>query len=139
MSRSPSETVRRYFEVVGDLRSSTDDLEELLHPDARIIEHPNPITPNGAVRNVEATLQAFRAGKALLSQQSFDVHEVLVIGDRVAVRATWSGTVGIDAGAFTRGAVLTAQMAGFLTVRDNRIVEHETFDCYQPFEPRSVN
>jgi len=28
--------------------------------------------------------------------------------------------------------VLTARIGAFLAVRDGRIVEHETFDCYEP-------
>jgi ketosteroid isomerase-like protein len=75
----------------------------------------------------------FLAGKKLLSEQTFSVHEVLVSGERAAVRATWTGTVGLDAGPFTRGTQLVAHIAGFLTVRDGQVVEHETFDCYEPF------
>jgi ketosteroid isomerase-like protein len=98
-----------------------------------ITEHPNPVTPQGAVRTVDQAVEGFRAGKSLLSEQSFSVHEVLVVGERAAVRATWSGTVGRDAGPFTAGTVLNARIAAFLTVRDGRIVAHETFDCYEPF------
>jgi hypothetical protein len=50
------------------------------------------------------------------------------------VRVTWSGTVGIDAGGFTAGIRLVAHIAGFLTVRGGRVVEHTTYDCYKPFE-----
>jgi ketosteroid isomerase-like protein len=61
----------------------------------------------------------------VLSSQSFEVHELLVSGDRIAVRATWTGTV--------RGRELTAHGAAFVTVADGLIREHETFDCYEPF------
>lgn len=133
---TPSETedvVRRYYAVVADLDSTEDGLRELLDPSATIIEHPNPVTPAGAVRSVEQAIHAFQAGKRLLSDQTFTVHEVVVDGERAAVRATWTGTVAQDAGPFTAGTVLTARIGGFLTVRDGRIAEHETFDCYEPF------
>jgi ketosteroid isomerase-like protein len=127
------EVVRRYFAVVADLGSSEADLRALLSPSVRVTEHPNAITPHGAVRTVEESVSGFHAGKRLLSDQAFTVHEVLASGERAAVRATWTGTVGVDAGPLTRGTRLVAHIAGFLTVRGGQVVAHETFDCYEPF------
>jgi ketosteroid isomerase-like protein len=129
----PAALVRRYFDVVADLDSSEDDLLALLHPDVRITEHPNLITPNGATRDRDATLMGFRAGKALLSAQSFDVHELTATGHRVAVRATWRGTVGIDTERLPIGTELVAHISAWLTVTDDLVREHETYDCYEPF------
>lgn len=126
------DVVRRYFAIVSDLRSGEDDLRPLLATDVRVTEHPNLVTPAGAVRGLEQTLAGFAAGKRLLREQSFDVHEVLVDGERAAVRATWRGVVGIDAGPFTAGQELKAHVAALLTVRDGQVAEHETFDCYEP-------
>jgi ketosteroid isomerase-like protein len=125
--------VRRYFATVAGLGSTEDDLRSLLDPQLRVVEHPNLVTPRGAVRDVEGTLAGFRAGKALLREQVFDVHEVLTSGERAVVRATWRGTIGIDAGPFRAGQELVARVAALLRVRDGRVVEHETFDCYEPF------
>lgn len=127
--------VRAYYDIVADLSSSTDDLRVLLDPDLRVTEHPNAITPNGAVRDADATLAGFKAGKALLREQSFDLHEVLVVGGRAAVRATWTGVVGVDAGPYRAGQELVAEIASFLTVRDGQVVEHETFDCHRRPRP----
>jgi ketosteroid isomerase-like protein len=133
MTTSDVETVaRRYLATVADLRSTEADLRALLHPEARLTEHPNPVTPQGAVRDVEQTVAGFLAGKALLAQQSIEVHDVLVAGDRAAVRATWTGVVGVDAGPFAKGTTLVARMGGFLRVRDGLVAEHETYDCYEP-------
>jgi ketosteroid isomerase-like protein len=129
----PAAVVRRYFEVVADLGSSENDLVALLHPDVRITEHPNAITPNGAVRDRDATVAGFLAGKALLSAQSFDVHDLIASGDRVVVRATWRGTVGIDTERLPLGSELVAHIAAWLTVTDGLVREHETYDCYEPF------
>jgi ketosteroid isomerase-like protein len=128
----PAAVVRRYLELVADLGSSEDDLLAVLHPALRITEHPNPITPRGAVRDRDAVVAGFRAGKRLLAAQSIEVHEVLVAGDRVAVRATWRGTIGQGTDAVPAGTELVAQTAGLLTVVDGLIREHETFDCYEP-------
>ena len=125
--------LRRYFEVVAALDSTESDLRKLLSSSTRITEHPNAITPRGAVRTLEQVVAGFHAGKELLSHQSFAVHEVLVAEERAAFRATWKGTVGVDRGPFTAGSTLVAHIAGFLTVRNGQVVEHETFDCYEPF------
>jgi ketosteroid isomerase-like protein len=132
-STSVEAVVRRYFATVADLGSTEDDLRPLLDPAVRVVEHPNAVTPQGAVRDLDGTLAGFRAGKALLRAQVFDVHEVLTSGERGAVRATWEATVGADAGPFHAGQELVAHIAALLTVRDGRIVDHETFDCYEPF------
>jgi ketosteroid isomerase-like protein len=132
----PAAVVRHYFEVVADLGSTADDLLALVHPDVRITEHPNALTPSGAVRDRDATLAGFIAGKHLLAAQSIDVHEVLAQDERVAVRATWRGTVGIDTPTLPAGAQLVAHIAALLTVADGRIREHETYDCYEPLPLR---
>jgi ketosteroid isomerase-like protein len=124
--------VRRYFATVADLDSTEDQLRRLLSPEVRVVEHPNLVTPHGATRDLESTVAGFTAGKALLTEQVFDVHEVLVNGSRAAVRATWQGTIGIDAGPYRTGQGLVAHIAAFLTFADGLVVEHETFDCYEP-------
>ncbi|MGY1725547.1 nuclear transport factor 2 family protein [Geodermatophilus sp. SYSU D01062] len=124
--------VRRYYATVADLAATEDDLRPLLDARLRVVEHPNAVTPRGAVRDLEGTLAGFGAGKRLLREQVFDVHEVLTVGDRAAVRATWRGTVGVDAGPYRAGQQLLAHVAALLTVRDGRVVDHETFDCYEP-------
>jgi ketosteroid isomerase-like protein len=131
----PAAVIRRYFEIVADLGSSRESLVELLHPDVRVIEHPNAINPCGAVRDREAIVAGFLAGKALLAAQSIDILELLVSENRAAVRATWRGTIGDGTDALASGAELVADIAGWLTVEDGRIREHETFDCYQPLPP----
>jgi ketosteroid isomerase-like protein len=128
----PASVVRRYFEIVADLDSSADDLLAVLHPTVRITEHPNMITPRGAVRDRDAVVAGFLAGKRLLAAQTFDLHEVLVSGDRVAVRATWRGTLGQGAQRLPAGTELVAHIAAMVTVEDGSIREHETFDCYEP-------
>ncbi|MFH8251012.1 nuclear transport factor 2 family protein [Microbacterium sp. B2969] len=122
---STEDVVRRYFAIVADLSSSTDELRGILDPSAVFTELPNPISPSGHVRTVDETVAGFEAGKARLAAQSIEIHEVLVEGERAAVRSTWRGTVG--------QTEIVAHMAGFVTVRGDRVVAHETYDCYEPF------
>lgn len=125
--------VREYYEIVGDLHSTEAALRRVLHPEAQIHEYPNALSPRGSVRNSDEAIAAFVAGKDLLSEQSFDVHEAFSSGDRVAVRATWRGTLARGVGDLAPGRELVAQIAALLTVRDGMIRRHETFDCYDPF------
>jgi ketosteroid isomerase-like protein len=120
-------TVERYYAAVADLGAATESLRELLHPDLRVVEHPNAIHPQGTVRDRDAVVAAHEQGKGMLSHQSFELDELLVSGDRVAVRAIWRGTL-------AGGARLEARVAAFLTVVDGRIREHETYDCYSPID-----
>jgi ketosteroid isomerase-like protein len=119
--------VERYYATVADLGASTESLRELLHPDLRVVEHPNAIHPQGTVRDRDAVIAAYEDGKGMLSDQSFELDELLVYGDRVAVRANWRGTL-------AAGAMLEARVAAFLTVVDGRIIELETYGCYSPID-----
>jgi ketosteroid isomerase-like protein len=118
--------IRKYFAVVADLSSTVEDLRAVVDPAACFEEMPNPIAPRGAVRGVPETTEGFLAGKRRLSAQHIDIHEIIVTGaDRAVVRSTWSGRIG--------DTEVIAHMAGFLRVRDGRVVEHITYDCYEPF------
>lgn len=132
MSSDVEAVVRRYFETAGRLDSPEEAVLALLADDVRVVQHPNAVAPHGVVRNLAEVLEALRTGRARLSAQRFDVHEVLVAGDRAAVRCTWTAVVGDDRGRLPRGTGLSAEVASFLTVRGGRIVEQETFDCYPP-------
>jgi ketosteroid isomerase-like protein len=133
MTSDVADTVRRYFSIVADLGSTEDELRSIVHPEAHFTEHPNAVSPAGATKDRDQSLSGFRSGKALLAEQRIEIHDVLVDGERAAVRATWRGTVGVDAGPFTKGTELVAALGSFLRIRDGRVVEHETYDCYQPF------
>jgi ketosteroid isomerase-like protein len=132
MTSTVAEVVRRYYGTVADLGSTEDELRALMTDGARIVEHPNAITPGGADRGIEETVRGFLAGKALLADQSFEVEDILVVGDRAAVRATWTGTVGLENPRIPVGTRLVAHIAAFVTVVDGRVARLETFDCYEP-------
>jgi ketosteroid isomerase-like protein len=131
----PAAVVRRYFGIVADLGSPPEALLELLHPEVCVTERPNALNPRGAVRDRDAVVAGFLAGKRLLAAQAIEIHELLVSGERVAVRATWKGTIGQGSEALAAGTQLVAHIAAWLSVADGRIREHDTFDCYEPVNP----
>src|SRR5215217_8172287 len=103
-------------------------LTHVMHPEARISEMPNAINRGGTERDMIEAREAFERGRGLLSAQSYDVHDVISAGDKIAARATWTGTLAAN------GRTLTAHIATFSEVRDGRIFRHATYDCYEPFE-----
>jgi ketosteroid isomerase-like protein len=105
-----------------------DALAKLIHPDVHFSEMPNAINRGGTERGREEARAAFRRGKALLAEQSYEVHDVLEAGDKIAARATWRGRL-------NDGPELQAEIATFTEVRDGRIFRHATYDCYQPWTP----
>src|SRR4051794_11641345 len=105
-------------------------LAEIMHPQARISELPNAVNPGGTERDLGEAREAFARGRAMLASQAYDVHEVLECGDTIAARATWRGTMAIDAGALKAGQELVAHIATFTRLRDGRIFRHATYDCY---------
>src|SRR5689334_2655324 len=102
-------------------------LVRVLHPEAHISELPNAMNRQGTERTLTDARDAFARGKGLLSEQSYDVHDVITAGEKIAARATWRGTVA------ETGQELTAHIATFSEVRDGRIFRHATYDCYEGF------
>jgi ketosteroid isomerase-like protein len=107
-------------------------LEAVMHPQARVSEMPNAINRNGTERGLAGARDAFARGRGLLAAQSFEIHEVIESGDRIAARATWRGTLAAS------GQELVAHIATFTQVRDGRIFRHATYDCYEPLGERLV-
>lgn len=132
MTSTVADVVRRYYQVVADLGSTEAELRSLMADDVRIVEHPNAITPLGAERGLEETVDGFLAGKALLARQTFEIVELLVVGERAAVRARWTGTVGVENPRIPKGSELVAHIAAFVTVDGGCVTRLETFDCYDP-------
>lgn len=131
---SPSERVRALY---ADLEAghSGDALRPHFTDDARTLEHPNLLKPRGARSDLAAMLAGSQVGASLLAQQRYEVRELQAQGDHVTVRLVWTGTLARDAGPLRTGQTLRAHIAQFITTRDGRIAEIETFDCYEPFSP----
>ncbi len=129
---SLTEKVDRFLALVTDPASVPASIELLLHPEYVFREWPNAISPNGSVRDREATLASLAQSRLLLVKHSFDVHEHVVSWGSVATRMTWRGTLAIDAGRLRAGSELTAHVSQHNVFRDGLIWRTESFDCYEP-------
>jgi hypothetical protein len=74
--------VEHHLEVVGDLGSAVEALIAVLHPAVRMVEHPDAMNPRGAVRNRDAAVARFTAGKRLLAAQTIELYKILVSDNR---------------------------------------------------------
>jgi ketosteroid isomerase-like protein len=113
--------VEDYFTAVAALDERA--VDRLLHPDVVITERPNAVNPHGSVRDHGEALAALRRAREIMAEHRFELHDRLVDGDRVALKATWRGRL-------ADGRELSAHVAAFLQIRDERIYRHETYDCY---------
>jgi len=134
----PIAVVEQYLAVVADLDGSPDDLDALVHPDARFTERPNVVALSGRRRDAACARATFVRNRALLSQNRIDVHEHVVAGERIVTRATWTGVLAIDAGPVPAGTEMRAECCMVFTVRDGQIREQDNYDCYHPVEVPAV-
>ena len=129
---SAIETAQALHTAIELGRTGT-ELEDLFTADVTFTEYPNLVKPSGGSVGLREMLAASRAGAQLLASQKYDVHHAAQHGDTAILRLTWTGTVGADVGRFVRGQQLTAHIAQFVTVRDGRISDIASYDCYEPF------
>jgi ketosteroid isomerase-like protein len=128
---SAESVVRRYLDVVFGA-GTRDELDALLHPELRFVEHPNLVNPRGTERDKATMLETFDRGRALLARQSFEVAELVVRDTDVVVRGTWTGAVAAAAGGLPAGAELRAHIAMFVEVEDGLVRRQTNYDCYEP-------
>ena len=102
-------------------------------PDALQIEWPNKLVPDGATRDIEQLREAGERGRAIVERQSYEVTNLVVDGNRVAVEAVFRATFKLDLPGLPKGEVMTANFAMFFEMKDGRIHRHRSYDCFQPW------
>jgi ketosteroid isomerase-like protein len=132
---APTALVERWLELAADPDADSEEIAALLHPDARFVEHPNLVNPHGQHRGLAEARAALERSRGLLARAAFEVHGHVADGDRVVTRATWTGTLAVDAGPLPAGTTLHAECSIHFAFRDGRIVHQENFDCYRPPRP----
>jgi ketosteroid isomerase-like protein len=126
------EIARRYIALLSS-GADAEALAEFFDPDVVQEEFPNRLLPNGATRDLRAIKDARRRGRALLSEERFELLNALGDGDQVVMELVWTGTVAVDAGPFRAGQSLRARFAVFLEFRNGRILRQRNYDCFDPW------
>lgn len=118
-------TIRDYLAaLVAGVPAS--ELARFFTSDAVQTELPNSLNPRGQRSDLPDVLARHEKGKGVLERQTFDLVNVIVSGDRVAVEADWSGTL-------ANGKGMRAHFAMFFTFREGRIATQRNYDCFEPF------
>lgn len=126
MSTDVRELTRRYFAALAD-GATGDRLAAFYDPDVVQEELPNALAPHGARRDLAGILAAAERGQTTVSDQRYEIGNIVVDGLRVAVEFSWSATVG--------GVTLRGRFAAFLEFRDGRIVAQRSYDCFDRVLP----
>ena len=104
-------------------RAPFDEIAAFLHPDVRVIEHPNKITPAGKTYDLPDLRAASERGRALLASERYAVRAVIADGDRAVVQSTWTGTL-------ADGRAMTAEICSVFELAGGKIVRQEQYDCF---------
>ena len=125
-------TVRAYLDalqsgVVGEA------LARFFTPEARQVELPNRLNPNGGVSDLPTLLKRSEHGQALLRSQRYTLQSEVAQGHRVAVEAVWTGVLAVPLGSLAAGASMKAHFAMFFELRDGRICSQRNYDCFEPW------
>jgi ketosteroid isomerase-like protein len=119
---------RRYLQAVEN--GSVDALRTHLTTDFVQREWPNPMSPQGASRNLPEVLQAAEQGREVVGDQVFQIATEAVDGDQVIMEVNWSATLLVDFPSATAGTRIRARMAIFLTIRDGKVCAQHNYDSY---------
>ena len=131
----PTAVIERYLAQIADPGAGLDEIRALLHDEMRFVERPNLVSPAGSERDVAQILESVVHGRRLLSEQRFEVVDLLVAGGAVATRVRWTGTLAVDARPLPAGTRMEAHSAMWFTVRDGRIARQENYDCFTAPSP----
>ena len=124
--------LRRYLTALS-AGAGPDQLKHFFVPDVVQEEYPNRITPNGAVRDLQALMEARTRGLALLAVEHYELTNAVAHGEQVAAEMTWTGTVRNAVGPFVPGQTLAARLGVFFEFRDGRIARQRNYDCINPW------
>jgi ketosteroid isomerase-like protein len=122
------ELVTAYIRAVESMVPGAAD--PYLHPDVELVEHPNRMAPGGQRMDAAGLRAAGERGRKLMASQRYDIRNIIVDGDRVAVQFEWSGTLAIAAGPLPAGHVLRAEICSVIELKDGKVWRQEQYDCY---------
>ena len=101
------------------------------------VEHPNALKGNGDRRGVEKMIADLARGKALLSEERYEVLEAVAAGDSVALQVKWRGVLAVPVGALKAGESMLCESGIFLRFQGDRVVEQHNYDCFAEFSTAS--
>lgn len=125
-------TIEAYLAALAE-GAGSEVLRRFFTDDALQVELPNRLNPQGGQSDLETLLQRAEQGRKLLRSQTYEVRSVLARGDRVAVEASWTGTLAVPLGTLEAGAAMRAHFAMFFELESKRIRRQRNYDCFEPW------
>jgi ketosteroid isomerase-like protein len=125
------EKIRFYLKAIEE--GSFDPLLDLFAPDAVLEQLPNRIYPKGIRSGTSAMRNAFEKGRQLLSSQTYEIKNYVVLHDRIAVEVLWRGKLAINFGTLSVGSEMIAYSAMFFEFREGKIISQRNYDCFEPW------
>ena len=124
--------VRDYLAALA-AGATGDALARFFTPDARQVELPNKLNPNGQASDFETLKKRSAQGRHVLREQRYDIVSAVAQGNRAAVEAGWTGVLAIPIGSLEAGDAMRAHFAMFFEFEDGRIRLERNYDCFEPF------
>lgn len=126
---SNREVVRSYLEALGSGQVG-EDLAPFFSDDVLQVEFPNKLNPTGQESDLAGLMERSVQGQNLLSAQRYVINNEVAQGNRVAVEATWTGTLAVPIGTLEAGSEMRASFAMFFELKNGRIAKQHNYDCF---------
>lgn len=124
------DVVRAYIAAVE--AQDLDAVQNWLHDDVEVTEHPNAVSPNGRRYGKAELRDAGQKGKDLMASEDYKITSVLVDGDRAVLQMEWTGTLNATHGHRQKDHVMRAHICSVIQLRDGKIWRQEQYDCFHP-------
>lgn len=126
------QVVRSYLSALAS-GTAGDALSKFFTRDAVQIEFPNQLNPNGGRSNLATILLRAEQGQKLMARQTYEIQSEIAEGSKVAVEATWTGTLAVAVGTLSPGSTMRAHFAIHFEMRDGLIAVQRNYDCFDPW------
>ncbi|MCB2378563.1 nuclear transport factor 2 family protein [Hymenobacter sp. BT635] len=134
MAEQQLHTITTFLSLSESLETDPAAYAQVLHPEVEQIEYPNLLHKEIQRRSFTDILDNLRAGRELLLNPHFELHRAHACGDgTMVVEAHWHATLANDIGPLVRGQVLAAQFCMIFELKDGKIIQQRTYNCFDPF------
>ena len=114
-------------------RKSSKELEEFYHPESIQIEFPNALTKEYTSRTLTELKEASDKGSKILKKETYEVKNLLSIGDTVVLECILRGNLSIPLGKIESGGQMMAYFAQIFEFKDGKIYRQRNYDCFESF------
>jgi SnoaL-like domain len=111
-----------------------EELRRFFNDDAEQIEYPSLVDPRVGRRDLQSMITASELGAGMLAYQRYDVSRWIESQDTIVCQAEWHAELAKDAGTLRKGQRLHTYSVLIFTFRDDKIIQQDAYDCYEPFD-----